>query len=187
MAPNNAVYAWLVPNDIKCYVALKSVALQHGFTSANTFSNRPKWSALSPLWTHRSCHISSLSLPLSPPAASISTSSLPPSVFMLSTVRPRAGTSLSAKPDLDMGRMAGEAFSLVQIIPLFSQPLQQNNTLLSHWTTIQALTRQPLFMTLIFPPLWCRCNNEPSEKTQEEATERILHYAEWSIFATITW
>ncbi len=138
MAPNNAVYAWLVPNDIKCYVALKSVALQHGFTSANTFSNRPKWSTLSPLWTHRSCHIPppplslSLSLSLSPPAAFISTSSLPPSAFMLSTVRPRAGTSLSAKPDLDVGLMAGEAFSLVQIIPLFFPVLQQNNTFLSH-------------------------------------------------------
>lgn len=61
----------------------------------------------------------SLIFSLSSPAASISTSSLPPSVFMLSTVRPWAGTSLSAKPDLDVCLMAREALSLVQIIPLF--------------------------------------------------------------------
>lgn len=122
----------MVPNNVKCYVALKSVALQHEFTSsANTHFPTAQSGLLSLRYGHTAPVISPLSFALSSPAASISTSSLPPSVFMLSTVRPRAGTSLSAKPDLDVGLMAGEALSLVQIIPRFSQPLQQNNTLLS--------------------------------------------------------
>lgn len=78
----------MVPNNVKCYVALKSVALQHGFTSANTHFLTAQSGLLFLRNGHTAPVISPLSFALSSPAASISTSSLPPSVFMLSTVRP---------------------------------------------------------------------------------------------------
>lgn len=155
----------------------------------HTFTDIPEFSLS--LRTHSSCHISSLSLPvsrsLSSPSRGLYLYLFSPSIcFMLSTVRPWAGTSLSTKPDLDVGLMAGEALSLVQIIPLFPSPLQ-NNTLLSRQTTIQALMRQPLFMTLVFWPMWRSYNNKPSEKTRRMRPGEFLHFYYADVFATIAW